>query len=232
MSKQNEIDYLSKLSQESYSVTLGKPFTETGCSRYLMDMGQIISLFPVPPSSIIDFGCGTGWTSYFFALRGYKVTGLDIAPDMIRIAEGQYHLPNLSFKCGDYEKSVFAEGFDIAIFYDSLHHAEDEKKALECAYRVLGKGGLIVLAEPGKGHHTSEPTIQAIEKYGVTEKDMPPSHVAPIMKNIGFRDFKLIPRIGLIHKLLEDGSALKKSYKLYRCFSYLKDSAIVTAIKD
>src|SRR5262245_39004338 len=87
MGKQGEIDYLRNLSEPEVRHAKHKPFSDTGCGAYLMEIGAVMSLLPVPPARLLDVGCGTGWTSRFFAHRGYDVVGLDIAPDMVDHAE-------------------------------------------------------------------------------------------------------------------------------------------------
>src|SRR5262249_40316386 len=71
----------------------------------------------------------------------------------------------------------FACEFDSAVFYDSLHHAVDESAALRGAYRALRPGGVCVTSEPGAGHECSPEAREAVARYGVTEKSMPPRRV-------------------------------------------------------
>ena len=86
---------------------------------------------PPPPARLLDFGCGTGWTSGFFARRGYAVTGVDLAPDMIGLARRTQMAPGLDlrFEVGDFDAVPAAESFEIAVFFDSLHHSLDERQA-------------------------------------------------------------------------------------------------------
>ena len=44
-----------------------------------------MGFLPDPPARILDMGCGGGWTSIFFAKRGYEVVGQDISQDMIDV---------------------------------------------------------------------------------------------------------------------------------------------------
>src|SRR5579863_7993860 len=44
---------------------------------------------PGHPALVIDVGCGTGIQSLTFAELGYSVVGIDIAEDLLRIAEGK-----------------------------------------------------------------------------------------------------------------------------------------------
>src|SRR5207244_11070644 len=87
MAKSGEIDYLKNLGAAGVWHAANKPFSDPGCGRYLAELGAILALLPPPPARLLDLGCGTGWTSVFFARAGYDVVGVDLAPDMIAHAE-------------------------------------------------------------------------------------------------------------------------------------------------
>jgi len=194
--KQGEIDYLKKAGDTEAREAFDKPFSKDTCSKNLLDLGLIMALLPQPPARLLDLGCGTGWTSAFFARRGYRVTGQDIAPDMIALAErnrARYEAENLDFVLSDYESLNFDDPFDCAVFYDSLHHAVDERAALASVYRALRPGGVLITHEPGAGHSQSGEAKRAMALYGVTEKDMPPAHIRDVCKSIGFSSFEFLP---------------------------------------
>jgi len=173
MTKQGEIDYVKNIGNEGMLHALNKPFSDSECGFYLIDIGIIIGLLPEPLAKLLDLGVGTGWTSAFFAKRGYEVLGQDICPDMISLAnknKDRYQALSTSFIISDYENLEFSEEFDCAVFYDSLHHAENEHLALEKVYKALKPGGVLITAEPGKGHSKSLDGKKAMLKYGVTEK--------------------------------------------------------------
>ncbi|HKO68171.1 MAG TPA: class I SAM-dependent methyltransferase [Burkholderiaceae bacterium] len=193
--KQGEIDYMKKIGEANARGAYDKPFSHFTCSKNLVDLGLIMSLLPQPPARLLDLGCGTGWTSAFFARRGYRVTGQDIAPDMIDYArqnKTRYEATDLDFVISDYESLAFEEPFDCAVFYDSLHHAVDEHAALKSVYRSLRPGGVLVTHEPGAGHSLNPDSIQAMQLYGVTEKDMPPAHIRDLCMSIGFSHFDFL----------------------------------------
>jgi SAM-dependent methyltransferase len=201
--KQGEIAYLQRLGEEGAVAAYDKPFSHPDCSKNLVDLGIIMALLPPPPARLLDLGCGTGWTSAFFARRGYRVTGQDIAPDMIQFAErnrSRYEAKNLDFVVSDYESLAFEEPFDCAMFYDSLHHAVDERAALQSVFRALRPGGMLITHEPGTGHSGSPDSIQAMQQFGVTEKDMPPFHIRDLCLEIGFSRFEFLldPNLAVI----------------------------------
>lgn len=132
----------------------------------------------------------------FFAKSGYEVTGIDICEDAIRLAnlnKVRYNLENLKFFVSDYEDiydNLKEDKFDIVVFYDSLHHAENEFLALKCAYDVLKVGGVCITVEPGRFHGIMPASRKAVETYGVNEKSMPASKIIKIAKIVGFKEGK------------------------------------------
>jgi ubiquinone/menaquinone biosynthesis C-methylase UbiE len=209
MPKQGEIDYLKNIGEEGARHALDKPFSDPECAKYLVDLGVLMHALPPPPAKLLDLGCGSGWTSVFFARRGYDVTGQDIASDMIELARAnaaRHRLDNLRFVVSDYEEMAFRGEFDCAVFYDSLHHSVDERSAVAAAYRALKPGGVLMAIEPGEGHAQSPGAIEATRKYNVTERDMPPRLIIRAAQAAGFSAHEIIPNPWFLH-VLSYGSA-------------------------
>ena len=196
MAKQGEIDYLKNIGDDGIKHAVHKPFSDQECGKYLFELGAVFTLLPPPPARLLDIGCGTGWTSRFFAKRGYEVVGIDIAPDMIFQAQQAAkceRIANVSFLACDYEDVSFQNEFDCAVFFDSLHHAVDEQQAVTMAYRACKPGAVCVTSEPGTGHQDQPGSIEAMRRFGVTEKDMPPKKIIQLGKRAGFTSFRIVP---------------------------------------
>jgi SAM-dependent methyltransferase len=206
MAKLGEINYLKNLGPAGILHSMNKPFSSEACHRLLTEIGAIFTILPPPPARIIDIGCGTGWTSFFFAKRGYNVTGVDISADMIKYAnqikQREQIDHQLLFHGCDYEKMQYRDEFDCAVFFDSLHHAENEYAALQSAYLALKSNGICVTSEPGRNHAKAPGSIEAIRKCGVTEKDMPPSLIVSIARQIGFSRVLVFPHLMEINRLV------------------------------
>jgi SAM-dependent methyltransferase len=196
MGKLGEINYLRTLSPEEVRGLAHKPFSEPAAARNLQEMAALFALLPPGPVRLLDLGCGPGWTSLFFARAGHQVVGVDICPDMIRLADEQRRrlgVDHATFLVRDYEELDFDAEFDVVVFFDSLHHAVDEELALGRAYRALGPGGLCLTSEPGEGHSTTTLAAEAVRRYGVTEKDMPPRKIRDLGRRLGFRSSSSFP---------------------------------------
>lgn len=197
MTKEAEQLYLKHIGEAGWNHSLFKPFSDEFCGINLVSIGTIITLLPPPPARLLDLGCGGGWTSVFFAKHGYTVTGQDISGDMIQLAERNKEVhslgTNLNFIQADYENLDLLEEFDCAIFFDSLHHSDDEAAAISCVYRALKLGGVLLTHEPGEGHSVAPGSIEAMQLYGVNERDMPPHLIIRRGMEAGFRDFQIYP---------------------------------------
>jgi SAM-dependent methyltransferase len=195
--KKGEREYFARIGPVGLAHSTGKPFSDEHCEVNLANMTALFHLLGSPPGRIVEFGCGVGWLSLFLARRGYTVTGVDNAPEAIAAAIAERdarQIAGVEFLIADYEEFTAPAPFDCALFYDSLHHAEDERAALRCAFRSLRPGGVLVAFEPGHGHSTTDASVRAIREFGVHEKDMPAAHIVRLGREAGFRRHVYFPR--------------------------------------
>ncbi|MEW5947679.1 MAG: class I SAM-dependent methyltransferase [bacterium] len=205
MAKENEIRSFDNITDEQIRCILGWPFLHPNRGKYLMEIGCIMPLLPPPPAKLLDLGCGVGWTSVFFARSGYEVTGVDIAENKLCLANkiaARENPGKLCFITGDYEMLEFDCEFDCAVFFDSLHHAENEQAAVESVFRALKPGGVCITVEPGIFHSRRQASIEAVKHKGTTEKDMPPFKIIRAGKKAGFTNFRIFPQPGALYSVI------------------------------
>lgn len=201
MTKAQERTYFKEIGPNGVTFSLHKPFSDpVNIGSLLSDIAAVLTLLPEPPAKLLDLGCGSGWTSNFYAQAGYDVTGLDLAPEAIEAAKAHFTHPQLEFICSDYDKVTFDQTYDAVVFFDSLHHSDDEQVPLSAAFQSLKPGGTIILCEPGKGHSTSPSSREAVAKYGVSERDMPPKLSRRALKKAGFANIKTYAYPALAHR--------------------------------
>lgn len=195
--KKGEREYFARVGPAEIQRALGKPFTDRKCEWDLGNVTAIFHLLGPPPARVLELGCGVGWLSIMLARRDYDVVGVDISPDAITAGRAQASaigLSNLSFQEADYENLDAADNsFDAAIFFSSLHHAEDERLAMANVHRVLKPGGMLIAFEPGEGHGGTEHSRQAVEQFGVHEKDMPIAKIVALGREVGFTRYLKLP---------------------------------------
>jgi SAM-dependent methyltransferase len=132
-------------------------------------------LDPKPGERILDLATGTGWTSRLLAARGAKVTGIDIAADLIDAAKaiGQSSGLLIDYEIGDAEQLRFADAsFDAVVStFGVMFTVNPEAAAGEIA-RVCRRGGRIALA-------TWRPDGNVFEMFKVMRTYMPPLSSPP-----------------------------------------------------
>ena len=100
-------------------------------------------------NDVLDCGCGTGPMIEIlcdnYPEKNY--VGLDLTPEMIKKAQ-EKNLPNTKFVVGDCEKLPFEdESFDVVICTNSFHHYPNPQAFFDNVYRVLKKGGRLILRD-------------------------------------------------------------------------------------
>ena len=110
----------------------------------------LFSMVEHDAEKLLDCACGTGNVSFELAKVGIDVTGVDIAPDMIAVANAKSKNINLPirFLTADLTNFDLGEKFDSATcLYDSLNYITDPQ-ALRAAFVHIGnhlqKGGIFV----------------------------------------------------------------------------------------
>ena len=97
---------------------------------------------------ILDVACGTGVMFDYYLARGVaSVTGIDIAPEMAKIAAGKYEQDNrVQVICGDVEETAFDRKFDVIVVYNAFPHFPDPRRLIKILSGLLKDGGRLTIA--------------------------------------------------------------------------------------
>lgn len=187
MTKQAERDYPLKVDQgHLYS----KPFDDPRVFREFTSILDIFRHCLPPGSSVLDLGCGSGWTTLLLARAGYDAVGADISGRMIEIARERAALDGLSagFVVADMEEfELERRDFDGVLLFDALHHCPGYPRVLRQAAAHLRDGGHLLLLEPSWLHRYSPHARAATRHYGVTELGFTRRDLARCLRRAGFR---------------------------------------------
>lgn len=104
----------------------------------------------VPGMHVLEVGCGVGTESVFMAVRGMKVTGLDLSSTAIGMAKelATFYGVNVNFMQGDVLQLNMPLGsFDVVCDQGVFHHLRDEERPIfaQKVAQVLKPGGLLLL---------------------------------------------------------------------------------------
>ena len=96
---------------------------------------------------VLDVATGTGVLIGDYLARGVaSVTGIDISPNMARIAQGKYPQENVKILCGDVERTDFDRLFDCIVVYNAFPHFPDPARLIAHLASLLKPGGTLTVA--------------------------------------------------------------------------------------
>jgi SAM-dependent methyltransferase len=106
---------------------------------------QFVSQSAAPSGSLLDVGCGSGWSSYLLSKIGYQVVGIDLNAKSFECPA----VSNLTLVEGSAMELPFDDAsFDVVASHQAIEHMPDPEKAIREMIRVLKPGGIICIVGP------------------------------------------------------------------------------------
>lgn len=152
----------------------------------------------MPPLTIADLGAGEGTLSQMLAQRAKKVIAVDNSEKMVEFGAGlarKHGVRNLQYRKGDLESlPIDAGAVDLALFSQSLHHAQHPQRAVDEAYRILKAGGRIAVLDLARHHFEEARELYADVWLGFTEMEL-----ETFLRKAGFRNIQT----SVVHREVE-----------------------------
>lgn len=111
------------------------------------------SLLPMKNlATVLDLGCGTGLElEYYFKLNPTaKITGIDLAEDMLKVLKEKFSEKHITVIHGSYFDVPFEKNcYEAVVSVESLHHfSQDEKISLyKKVFQTLAANGYFILTD-------------------------------------------------------------------------------------
>lgn len=176
---------------------------------------------------VLDVGCGTGFLALLFAERGHRVTGTDLAPEMIARAQEKARERGLSvtYLVDDAEASGLPDAaFDLVISRHLLWTLPHPERAVAEWVRLTRPGGRVAVID-GQWNLTppeqqpeadsamrtayGEAVVAALPFYG----GMPAERVMELLRAVGLRDVRTDPLLDLVEaqraRMIAEGRPLR-----------------------
>lgn len=120
---------------------------------------------------LLDIGCGGGVLTEEFARIGCRVSGIDISPRSIAVAQMHAAKSGLSidYRVGEATSLPFEAGsFEAVSCCDMLEHVPDWKQVVAEAARVLKPGGLFFFDTINRTPKSKATFIQGLQEFSFT----------------------------------------------------------------
>ncbi len=169
---------------EGYISTGGAATTDVLCAQ----LGPALR----PGARVLDVGSGIGGAAFHLAQTyGARVTGIDLAEEMVAIAldrAAQLAVSeSVKFLLGDVLETSFAEPFDIIWSRDAFMHIPDKARLFGRLHQLLAPGGRLVITDYARG---KKPASAEFERYIETTgyHVVEPNEYGRLLQDAGFKD--------------------------------------------
>lgn len=124
---------------------------------------SLLKYVPLNCENALEIGCGTGAFARHLAKRCKRVIGLDLSPEMIRVARARSTgFDNLEFQLADAMTWYFPQSrFDFICSIATLHHLE-QRELLVKIKDALKPGGVLVVLDLAESSGLFERMLDAI----------------------------------------------------------------------
>ncbi len=122
--------------------------------------------------SVLDVGCGEGWTTLFLAEAGFEAMGVDLAPARIQMGleRAARWGSTARLKVGDMEHLDLGRQFDFVLVYDALHHTARQAISIQRIASHAKPGGWVLFGEPSWLHAISPGARRTHRELGWIER--------------------------------------------------------------
>lgn len=144
------------------------------CSRIQQ---EIVENYITAGDEVLEIGCGTGTLAISCAEKGASVVGFDISSQMLAIARRKVQERNLADKIQlqemgaiEMDKAFDSETFDklVGTLVFSEFYPDEQKYVLAEAYRILRRGGLIIIADEVRSNSLLKRILQLLVRIPLT----------------------------------------------------------------
>jgi 2-polyprenyl-3-methyl-5-hydroxy-6-metoxy-1,4-benzoquinol methylase len=163
-------------------------------SMYIRFEETLKNIDPIDIQSVLDIGCGSGRYAVQYLKMEKSVTGIDMAEEMIKLAEQtcQRDFPNgnAKFICRNYFEHPFNEKFDAAILMGVFDYIEDPARLLN---KVKNETNKMILGSFPK----SQNFLNSVRKIRYFLKGCPlyyhsKEDLDNLLRTCGFKNYQII----------------------------------------
>jgi phosphoethanolamine N-methyltransferase len=194
-----------------YEMIFGEGYVSTGGDATTQALCARLAGALRPGVRVLDVGSGIGGAAFHLANQyGAKVTGIDLAEEMVTIArqraESSGMTESTTFVLGDVLEYPFPQPFDVAWSRDAFMHIPDKPRLFARLYGLLAPGGRLVITDYARGRSPGSPEFETyIEKTGYSVIE--PTEYGRLLCDAGFTSVSVDDATDRFIQILDDESS-------------------------
>ena len=151
---------------------------------------KVLSKVDIKDKVVADLGCGSGFISLALSGEAAVVFSVDNSVNMLKVLKKSSQEKNLNniypLKSSLVDISLFDESLDVVFINMALHHIKEAEVAISEMYRMLKKGGTVVISDVMK--HNGEWAREEMfdEWLGFSNKE-----ISSWFKKVGFKNINV-----------------------------------------
>ncbi len=137
--------------------------------------GLLRTWLPATPARVVDLACGTGTMTVLAAELGHQVAGVDLSPEMVRLAQAKTAPFGAAVEVieGDASTPPFAQrSVDVVLARHILWTLPDPRAALERWAGLVRPGGRVLLIEGRWGTEAADGEPDHTWRAGVPSQEL------------------------------------------------------------
>jgi len=121
--------------------------------------------------TVVELGCGGGQGLELLSERMDKVSGCDIDDSNLELCKSTYkNHPKIEIIKMDAEKLGFGEeSVNVIVLFETIYYLEDVRKFFQKAYRILSRGGHLIICTANKDWAGFNPSPFSTQYFSVPE---------------------------------------------------------------
>ena len=133
---------------EEYASKDLRPYCRAARKQRLL---QTVAGLEGPLGSVLEVGCGAGFSAEYLAGRFTSFTGIDYSSQLVDFAQDRHGSDVVTFRDANVNDFEPEEQFDTILMIGVLHHIPEPEKALMRVREWIAPGGRLVVNEPQRG---------------------------------------------------------------------------------
>jgi SAM-dependent methyltransferase len=204
---QSADEYFARLG--TWDVLLAKPFYSVHESADLLtSFGALLNSLELSHGlTVLDFGVGSGWTSWMLSQLGCRVIASDVSHAALQITAERYArlplvgnvTPPAFLPFDGHRLDLDDASVDRISCNDAFHHVPNPVEVLAEFARVLRPGGICAMSEPGPEHSLTPQSQNEMRNFRVVERNTIVEETAPQARAVGFETYEVGVYVGLPH---------------------------------